>query len=31
MLYIVDPEGKIAYKLLWTDASAVDAYLEQEL
>lgn len=28
MLYIVDPGGKIAYKSLWTNASAVNAYLE---
>lgn len=30
-LDIVDPEGKIAYKSRWTNASAVNAYLEQEV
>ena len=31
MLYVVGPDGKIVYKSLWMNASAVNAYFEQVL
>lgn len=31
MVYVVDPDGQIAYTSLWTDAGALDAFLEREL
>jgi hypothetical protein len=27
MVYVVDPSGRVAYRALWTDATAVDRFL----